>query len=74
MVDPAATHELTGCCNGAVTLAGGECSLPSCVLLACSQTCRVGFIDGLQLGGLIGRGGYARVYKGGWASGAAPCL
>ncbi len=36
------------------------------------SACRVGFIDGLQLGGLIGRGGYARVYKGGWASGAAP--
>ena len=31
------------------------------------HVCRVGFIDGLQLGGLIGRGGYARVYKGGWA-------
>jgi hypothetical protein len=27
-------------------------------------TCRVGFIEGLQLGGLLGRGGYARVYKG----------
>lgn len=28
--------------------------------------CRVGFIDGLQLGGLLGRGGYARVFKGRW--------
>jgi hypothetical protein len=43
----------TGCC----------CTNPT-VCLHAFAACRVGFIEGLQLGGLIGRGGYARVYKG----------
>ena len=44
--------------------------------LAYAACCRFGIIDDLQLGDILGRGAFGRVYKGGqtWGRSALPCV
>ena len=43
-----------------------SCKLPS-LGIAGLPSCRFGVIDGLEVGELLGRGSYGRVYKGRWS-------